>query len=67
MAQYRIVRDGYLGYEVQVRRWWFPLWIQVGLSNTHQSIERAEKWLDCYLQKEVKRIRPNAIRALEDE
>jgi hypothetical protein len=60
MAQYRIVRDLYLGYEVQIRRWWCPIWMQMDFSNTHPSIERAEKWLDCYLSKEVKRIRPNS-------
>ena len=34
MAQYRIVRDTYNGYEVQVRRWWFPVWVQLGFCNT---------------------------------
>jgi hypothetical protein len=28
MRQYRVVRDAYLGYEVQCRRWWWPFWVQ---------------------------------------
>lgn len=39
--EYRIVRDCFLGYEVQVRRWWFPIWVQAGFANTHSSIEKA--------------------------
>lgn len=43
---YRIVTDRFKGYEVQVRRWWFPFWIQCGngrLSvNTHYSLDEAE-------------------------
>jgi hypothetical protein len=58
MAQYRIVRDTYNGYEVQVRRWWFPFWVQLGFSNTHTSIERAEAWAEAAMKKEVKRWRP---------
>ena len=41
-AEYRIVTDQYCGFEVQIRRWWWPFWTQVGLANTHTSIERAE-------------------------
>lgn len=39
----RIVRDGYSGYEVQTRRWWFPFWLQ-GRVNTHARIEDAERY-----------------------
>lgn len=42
MAEYRIVSDRYAGYEVQKRVWWWPFWRQVGFSNTHSTIERAE-------------------------
>lgn len=41
--KYRIVRDNYAGYEVQIKRWWFPFWIQVDF-NTHYSIECAESY-----------------------
>lgn len=43
MAKYRIVTDNYAGYEVQSWRWWWPFWIQ-GATNTHYSIEDAEKY-----------------------
>ena len=39
--RYRIVRDGHAGFEVQVWRWWLPLWLQAGFCNTHFSEERA--------------------------
>lgn len=40
--EFRIVRDGFAGYEVQARRWWFPVWIQCGGTNTHKTLEDAE-------------------------
>lgn len=42
-ARYRIVRDRFAGYEVQVWRWWLPVWVQPS-TNTHPSVERAEAW-----------------------
>ena len=45
--RYRVVADGYAGYEAQVKYWWFPLmWFQIGFSNTSTSIERARKYID---------------------
>jgi hypothetical protein len=44
MRQYRIVRDAYLGYEVQCRQWWWPFWVQCGFVNTHANIEAARKF-----------------------
>lgn len=41
--EYRVVNDGYAGFEVQIRRWWFPIWLQVGI-NTHSSFEKAERF-----------------------
>lgn len=49
--RYRIVRDKYLGYEAQVRLWWWPFtWHQMGRTgnigcNTHFSVEGAEKFI----------------------
>ena len=43
--EYRIVTDSWLGYEVQIRRWWFPLWLEID-TNTHPSIERAERFAE---------------------
>lgn len=50
---YRIVTDTYCGYEVQVKKWWFPFcWVQCGEgtdgTNTHSSIEDAEKYAKEY-------------------
>lgn len=45
--RYRIVTDSYLGFEVQIKRWWFPFWVQCGGftgCNTHMSIEAAEAY-----------------------
>jgi hypothetical protein len=41
--RYRIVRDNYAGYEVQCWRFWFPVWIQCNLTNTHSTIEAARR------------------------
>lgn len=45
MAKYRIVRDGYAGYEVQRKRWWFPFWMQAGI-NTWRTVEQAKAHID---------------------
>lgn len=44
MSKYRIVRDSYLGYEVQVKTWWWPFWCQKGFTNTWKSIEEARAY-----------------------
>lgn len=50
----RIVTDAYLGYEVQVWRWWFPIWLQAGFSNTYSNLAAAEAFAIAQLQKVVK-------------
>ena len=43
--KYRIVTDLYAGYEAQVKRWWLPLWTQVGVdgpTNTFATVAAAE-------------------------
>lgn len=45
-TKYRIVKDEYLGYEAQQKVWWFPIWTQCGLVNTHSSVERARLYID---------------------
>lgn len=52
-ARYRIVRDGYAGYEVQAWRWWLPFWTQVGFCNTWLSIEQAEAFAKACATKRV--------------
>ena len=41
--EYRIVRDYYAGYEAQVRRWWWPFWVQIGGCNTRSTVEASER------------------------
>jgi hypothetical protein len=48
IKKYRIIRDGYSGYEVQVWRIWFPFWIQCGITNTHHTIDEAKKAIGIY-------------------
>lgn len=42
--RWRIVRDSYAGYEVQIKRRWWPFWYQAGGANTHASLENARKY-----------------------
>jgi hypothetical protein len=56
-THYRIVRDRYCGFEVQQRRWWWPVWTMCGFTNTHSSVERAEQWLEGYRGVVVKIIK----------
>lgn len=43
--KHRIVTDRYSGYEVQVKLWWWPFWLQYRGSNTHASLEKAKEYL----------------------
>lgn len=52
--EYRIVRDSYNGFEVQWRRWWWPFWWQCGFTNTHISVEAAERYAADHAQGCVK-------------
>ena len=45
-TRWRIVRDGYCGYEVQFREWWMPFWLEHGFTNTHVSIARAKDYIE---------------------
>ena len=44
--KYRIITDNYNGFQCDKKRWWFPFWIQVGLSNTHLTKEAAMKFIE---------------------
>ena len=44
-TRFRIVTDQYNGYEAQIKRWWCPVWLQIGVCNTHFSVEDAEKYI----------------------
>ena len=39
-TKWRVATDAYNGFEVQVRRWYFPVWIEF-FTNTHPSFECA--------------------------
>lgn len=52
--EYRIVRDSYNGFEVQWRRWWWPFWWQCGFTNSHISVEAAERYAAYHAQGHVK-------------
>ena len=57
---YRIVNDSYLGYEVQVKRWFFPFfWFEKAKhinSNTFSSIDEAKEWIKKGCPKDVKEL-----------
>jgi hypothetical protein len=49
MKRYRIVTDRYSGFEVQMRVWWWPFWLQCGRrggrgTNTFEYIADADKF-----------------------
>lgn len=44
--RYRIVTDTYSGFEVQIKYWWWPFWVQIpktrgGRTNTNCTIQEA--------------------------
>ncbi len=46
---YRIIEDNFNGYEVQVKKWWFPFWIQkskFGMINTFNDLDKAKEWVN---------------------
>lgn len=60
-AEYRIVRDGYLGYEVQFRRWWLPVWVQCDdpskgrSTNTHLYLAGARAFAEAHASGDLRR------------
>lgn len=55
--RYRVVTDVYNGYEVQIWRWWLPIWIQAG-TNTHQTMEHAVWYAKAHAKKCLKYLGP---------
>lgn len=47
--KFRIVSDNYNGYEVQIKKWWFPFYVQCWEdgyhTNTFSSIDEAKEWV----------------------
>jgi hypothetical protein len=54
--KYRIVKDLYRGYEVQIKRFFFPIWVQAGFSNTFSTIEDAERFAINHANRLVKHL-----------
>jgi len=47
--KYRIVKDNFLGLEVQVKFWWFPVyWFECNSSNTYLTIAEAKKFIESH-------------------
>ena len=47
-TRYRVVPDNYAGYEVQIKRWWLPIWMQLYFINTHMPLESAKKMIEAH-------------------
>jgi len=45
-TKYRIVKDKYLGYEVQYKKWYWFYWGQLDFSNTFATIQEAFAFID---------------------
>ena len=47
-SKFRIITDNFNGFEVQIKRWWFPFWVQCNyydLVNSFSSIKEAKDWI----------------------
>lgn len=49
--RYRIVVDSFAGYEVQIKRWYIPIYSQLQFSNTHRTIEEATEFAKKHANK----------------
>jgi hypothetical protein len=54
MAEYRIVTDAFCGFEVQIRSWWWPFWVEADFCNTFSTIEAAERFAEHHARGCVK-------------
>ena len=58
-TKHRIISDDYSGYEVQVKRFIFPFWVQCwdyGPSNTFSSCEDAKNWVKNGKNRKSKKV-----------
>ena len=46
--KFRIITNNYNQYEVQIKRWWFPFWVQYGIANSFSNIEKAKELVRIY-------------------
>jgi hypothetical protein len=59
--KYRVVSDEYFGFEVQINFWWLPgFWFQCfsanGLGNSHDSLNKAKKFIENRKVRKIKKI-----------
>lgn len=61
--RYRIIEDDYCGYEVQVKRWFFPFWFQVwgeaSPTNTSGTLVKAKELVEKHKKGFTSRTKPN--------
>jgi hypothetical protein len=61
---YRIVSDNHSGYEVQIKRWFFPFCFfqkhKYGVINTFSNMEEAKQWINNGCKKD-KIIKPKPV------
>ena len=43
--KYRIIKYSHKGYEAQYWRWWFPFWLPIDISNSHNTIKEAKAFI----------------------
>ena len=55
-TRYRIVKDGYCGYEAQYKKWWMPFYCQIGYVNTSSTIEKARQIIDRHRKPLVEQV-----------
>ena len=46
--KYRIVTDGYNGYEVQFRRWFLPFYVELNYGNSHTNIGSTKRMIETH-------------------
>lgn len=59
-SKYRIIEDVFFGYEVQIKRWWFPFWKiarKTGNVNTFNDVDAAKIWIDSGCPKDEYQIK----------
>jgi len=44
--KYKIVTDTSLGYNVQIKYWFLPWWLELSYYNSHISIESAKRMIE---------------------
>lgn len=64
MKKYRVVTDAYMGYEVQVKDFWFLPYSQVNI-NTLPTVELAIKFINELKEKDAKKAKSGRVVHIE--